>query len=95
MSKQTSTISDLSDLEKSQLSDTAATKERLYQLSGENRGLQDRVAEMERRVLDCDQQNRDLITIAGKKEEVTAVQWNSLISHLGFVHKMVANTGSC
>ena len=57
------------------LSDT--TRERLYHVTGENKVFQDRVGELEKRVMECDQQNRDLIGISSKKEEVRIYPINS------------------
>ena len=70
LSKQTITLSEFSEREKDHLTLGDTTRERLFHLSGENKVFQDRVAELERRVNDCSEQNRDLIAIAGKKEEV-------------------------
>ena len=65
------TLSDFSEREKDHLTHGDTTRERLFHLSGENKVLQDRVSELERRVMDCSEQNRELIAISGKKEEVS------------------------
>ncbi|KAI6656356.1 Outer dense fiber protein 2 isoform X3 [Oopsacas minuta] len=69
LSKQTLTITDFSEREKGHLTLNDNTRERLFHVSGENKVFQDRVSELERRVIECDQQNRDLINISSKKEE--------------------------
>ena len=80
LSKQTLTLTNFSEREKGQLSLSDTTRERLYHVSGENKVFQDRVGELEKRVLECDQQNRDLIGISSKKEEVIIHTGNSRIS---------------
>ena len=84
LSKQTAALSEFSEREKGHLTLGDTTRERLFHLTGEHKVYQDRASDLERRVTDCSEQNRDLIAIAAKKEEVCSI-FRLAPSRVGFI----------